>query len=337
MDNKYAVIVGYELKKLVSFMVFIAVAFILWTGIHSGIIANEVNDILFLQNDISVRFYILDPYFSIIEILPVLALVYIQFGDGFNKLWKSLPVTNRSVVSAKLFTGILLILVFYIFMLAVMLFTFAQYGDIYRDVLMSLNITPDIINAGEILKNVLSLFAVTVFIYLFAVIMSYVMGNSLTGVVITAVIIFLPLLAVICIDKISQNVLKQILPFIYTGYFDMYNDAFTDITENVLINIDGGVFGKYSTGALIYYSALSVLLLGAALKTADIPKLSEQSGAFSLKGTAFVFKLLFVLSFALFGYSMHEPVAVNAVMTVILAATGYAISAFIVKKQGVRV
>ncbi len=342
MNNKFAVIVRCELKKLASFMVFIAVAFILWSGIHSGIVADEVNDILFLRNDISIKLYIIDPYFSIIEILPVLLLAYIQFGDGFNKLWKSLPVANGFVVRAKLITGISLILICYICMLAVMLFTLSRYGDIYRDALMSLNITPDIISAGEIFKNVLSLFAVTVFIYLLSVIMSYVMGSSLTGAVITAVMIFIPFLAATCFESISREAIEKIMPFIYPGYFNVYLSIYSGSTGALndmymSLFVYGGVLGQYPVAALVYYSVLSAGLFALALKLSAMPKLSEQSGAFSLKNTSFAFKLLFVLCFALAGYSMHAPFAVNIVMTFILAAVGFAISTFIVKKQGVRV
>lgn len=338
MNTKYKALYKYELKKLLWFYFALFIFLILYGAMHSNTVSYEVGNILSNTEGYSINFRILEPDFYFFYSIIVFILVYLQFNDGFNKLWHSLPFTNKDVITIKLITGIASIFIFTAAAGIIMLCQFNSYADIYRDTLLTLNIDPSVINYSFIILTLFTIFIVYTFIYLFTILVQYFIGNSASGIFLSLLLIHMPILAFGAFN-LNEIIDNKIMFVIFPHYFCVENNMFdAGFYDNLNIYINTGIFTKFNIGAVIYYfilSAITLLILG---KVSVSQKWIEQSSPFTKKWTEIIFKLAFTANFFMAGLTMvyaNYNIISKLLISIIFAAIGFAISYIIVKRQGV--
>lgn len=327
----------YELKKLTVFIFALILFLILFASIYSGYVTREVTSVLSpYKGYYSIYFCVFEPNFIFLYSAIVFILAYIQTKEGFNKLWHSLPFTNSNIIISKIVTGIIIISVFSLAVGAIMLYYYSITADIYRDVLMTLNIDPAAINMYMIFEVVITIFTVYVFIYLFTLLIIYITGNSLSGVIFSVLIIHMPILVISAFHM--ENILPWKLVFLFfPHYFCSDNNLYYNFSEYNDISVFSSVFDKFSPESIIYYIILSVIVLLILYKRAVSPKLTEQTGAFSDKRTAFIFKSVFTFDFFMAGlvFSDLYDTFTRLLIAFVFALIGFIAAHTIVRKQGV--
>lgn len=336
MALKYKALFKYEFKKLLWFIFALFIFIVLYSSMVSRGTAQEVNNILTQGNNLNVYFKILTPHFYFIYSFIVFILVYIQFNDGFNMLWHSLPFTNRDIVAVKLITGVITLFVFLFVLHCIMLNNYLRYEDIYIDLLQTLDMDTNILNIVFIFKSFLNIFFVYVFIYLFTVLIQYFTGNCFSGICLSFLLIHMPLLilnAFRAYDLMPWNLKFLICPHYFcreviTGYY-------TVLFTNLGINLDlSGVY-KIRFISIVYYVILSAAVFAALIKTASSSQWIEQSSPFSEKAAAAIFKIVFTIDFFAAGTLLFHITVSKLLIGTVFGIIGYIISNSIVKRQGV--
>lgn len=336
MNTKYKALYKYELKKLSWFYFALFIFLILYGTMHQNTVSYEICDILANPTNFDINFRLLEPGFYFLYSAIVFILVYLQFNDGFNKLWHSLPFTNRDVIAVKLVTGVLTIFIFTLAVGIIMLYQFKSSADIYRDTLLTLNIDPSVISPTFILLIMAAIFIVYVFMYLFTVLIQYFIGNCLSGICLSVLLLHLPVLAFTAFN--FTEITDKIMFAIFPHYFCIDNNIYSNYIEYQNIYIYTGIFDKFSIGAVIYYFILSAIVLLILSKVSVSPKWTEQNSPFTKRWTEIIFKLAFTADFFLAGlaimYSNNNVVA-KLLVSIVFGIIGFIISYVIVKRQGV--
>lgn len=339
MNNKYKALFKYEFKKLIGFYFALILFFILYMTMRSNFIETEVHKLLSSSDYFNIYFRILQPNLFFMYGIFVLVLVYIQFNDGFNKLWHSLPFTNKDVIMVKLITGVFTILAFVTVVGIGMFVEYFKYAIIYKDTLQVLNIDPSIINTGFIIITLLSVFAVYMFIYFFTVLVQYYIGNCISGICLAVLLLHLPILVISGFD-IFYHIPEQLTFIINPHYFSSDNNrcdySGLGASDNLNIFINTGLFNQYSLPAIIYYVILSGIFIVLVLKVATSPKWIEQNSPFSKRLSPIIFKLAFTIDFVMIGIAMvYDSILSKAILGIVLGIIGYVVSRIIIKRQGV--
>lgn len=337
MNTKYKALYKYELKKLLWFYFALFIFLILYGTMHQNAVSYEIGGILSLRDIYSINYRLLEPGFYFFYSAIVFILVYLQFNDGFNKLWHSLPFTNKDVIAVKLVTGVLTILVFTLAVGIIMLCQFYSSADIYKDTLLTLNIDPSAIAPGFILLTMLTIFLVYVFIYFFTVLIQYFVGSCISGVCLSVLLLHMPILAISAFN-FSEIIPAKIMFAVFPHYFCIDNNFFYNYIEFQDGYIYTGLFDKFSIGAVIYYFILSAIALLILSKVSVSPKWTEQSSPFTKRWTELIFKLAFTADFFLAGLAIMDSnnnVVAKLLVSIVFGIIGSIISYVIVKRQGV--
>lgn len=340
MNSKYKALFKYEFKKLIWLFFAMVLFFILYSKLHSRSVVTEINYLITDTNNLSLDFKIFEPEFVFFYAAIVFILVYIQFNDGFNKLWHSLPFTNKEVLSIKLITGTFTIFSFVAAACIIMLRDYYTYAEIYKDALTVLNINPALINPLFIFKVMLSVFVVYLFMYFFTVLIQYIVGNCLSGICLSILLIHIPVLVLAGLNifiKVPSSAVFTILPHYICSDVNLYDVNF--FTNDAFEWVNAGIFSKYSIYAVIYYTILSILSLFILIRVAVLPKWIEQSSPFSKNWIKYIFIAAFVIDFAMLSINMMYNIAAPAkiITAVVFAVIGYIIAEFIIKRQGVNI
>lgn len=344
MNSKYKALFKYEFKKLIWLFFAMLLFFIVYSKLHSRNISAEINRIITNTNNFHFDFKIFEPEFLFFYTAVVFILVYIQFNDGFNKLWHSLPFTNKEVLFIKLITGTLTILFFVAAVGIIMFRDYYAYASIYKDTLTVLNIDPAIINPFFILRVILSIFAVYLFIYFFTVFIQYIVGNCLSGICLSILLIHMPILILTGFNlffEIPTNYAFTVLPHYICSDVSLNDINFFADTPNINkdIWVYIGIFSKYSIGAVIYYTILAVISLFSLVRIAVQPKWIEQNSPFSKKWIKHIFIAAFIIDFAMLSTNMmyNTAIAAKIITAIVFALIGLIIAGFIIKRQGVNI
>lgn len=337
MNTKYKALYKYELKKLLWFYFALFIFLILYGTMHQNAVSYEIGQIISDTTSYDINFRLLEPGFYFFYSAIVFILVYLQFNDGFNKLWHSLPFTNKDVITVKLITGVLTILVFTLAVGIIMLCQFYSSADIYRDALLTLNIDPSAIAPGFIILTIFTIFLVYVFIYFFTVLIQYFVGSCISGVCLSVLLLHLPVLTFVAFNFVEIRAAK-IMFAVFPHYFCIDNNIFYNNIGLQNWYIYTGIFDKFSIGAVIYYFILSAIVLLILSKVSVSPKWTEQSSPFTKKWTEIIFKLAFTADFFLAGLAIMDSnnnVAAKLLVSIVFGIIGFIISYVIVKRQGV--
>ena len=337
MNTKYKALYKYELKKLLWFYFALFIFLILYGTMHKNAVSYEIGGILSLRDIYSINYRLLEPGFYFFYSAIVFILIYLQFNDGFNKLWHSLPFTNKDVIAVKLITGVLTILVFTLAVGIIMLCQFYSSADIYKDTLLTLNIDPSAIAPGFIILTMFTIFLVYVFIYFFTVLIQYFVGSCISGVCLSVLLLHLPVLTFAAFNFVEIRAAK-IMFAVFPHYFCIDNNFFYNYIEFQGGHIYTGLFDKFGIGAVIYYFILSAIALLILSKVSVSPKWTEQSSPFTKRWTEIIFKLAFLADFFLAGLTVMfsgSNTAAKLLVSIVFGAIGFIISYVIVKRQGV--
>lgn len=340
MNNKYITLFKYEFKKLYWLIGAMILFLILYGTAHNNNVASDVSQMISFSSNFYICLKIMDIDFYFIFIAFVFAMVYLQFSDGFNKLWHSLPFKNKDVIYVKLATGFITLFLFFTVVFIIMLSVYFKYADIYRDTLTVLNINPGFINPLFILMAVGCVFAVYVAIYFLTVLFQYIIGNCISGIVLSALFIHIPVLILTSTNfNISeyQKYLFLIFPDFYDSTNSIYYIEYTNYTLELLSSyIDFGILNKFTLWVFIYYSLGGAIILLILSKVSTSSKWIEQSNPFSKKWTAYFFKTVFVIAFAMVGATpLYESLYAKIIISAVFAVIGYVVSSIIIKQQGV--
>lgn len=341
MDYKYKALFKYEFKKIVWLFGAMFLFMLLYAVSHNNMVSSEINSILSYDDSLSIDFLIFEPCFLFFYTAFIYVLVYLQFNDGFNKLWHSLPFTNKDVICIKLLTGIFAILIFFLCIFIIMTMTYLNYAEVYKDVLTALNINPNIISIFYILKTVITIFSVYIFIYFFTVFIQYIVGNCLSGIVLSLLLSYAPILLLTgfnALHILSDNVIKLIF-LVFPHYYDVTNDLFYSSynqIENLQIYVANNIVSRFPAAGIFYYIILALISLFLVFKVAASSKWIEHSNPFSKKWIVNIFKLAFVIDFAMIGAALsYDNIFERILLSLVLALIGYVIAVIIIKRQGV--
>lgn len=344
MCKKYLSLFKYELKKLIWLYGAMILFFILYISNESIITANEASSLLTISDYTYITFNILNPKIYFFYIAFVAIMVYIQFNDGFNKLWHSLPFKNIDVIGVKLIVGIITLLLFFTVIAISKITIYFDYADIYKLNLAVANIDPSIISPLFIIKEVIIIFAVYVTIYFFTVLCQYIIGNCISGIVFSGLFISIPTLIIAAFNitaNLTYNNLFAICPYFYDLSVNITSNILDTFVNDYIFNlanyeIDLSIFLRFNNFAIVYYGIIAIVTLLILLKISTNHNWIEQSSPFNKKWVSNIFKIVFVIDFAVIGTTFtYNSTFDKIILAIVFAIIGLLVSSIIVKKQGV--
>lgn len=341
MSKKYLALFKYEFKKLAWLYGAMVLFFIMYIAGESSGTALEAKNLLTASVSKYISFKILDPDFYFIFMALVAIMVYMQFNDGFNKLWHSLPFKNIDVIGVKLIVGVTTLLLFFVIALVIKLAIYFDYAEIYKLNLSAINIDPSIISPLFIIKAVAIVFTVYVAVYFFAVLCQYIVGNCISGIVFAGLFINLPTLLMGAFDFSASTIPNKfftICPYFYDPTVDLSYSLIPDYIFNLSnLQLDDNIFFRFNSFAIAYYGIIAIITLYILLKISTTPKWIEQSSPFNKKWVSVIFKLAFVICFSSVGATItYNSTVEKVILAIVFALIGFLTSTIIVKRQGVR-
>lgn len=338
MSTRYKTLYKYELKKLIWIYLALFIFFILY-GTNYYMLSYESGFIITETTNYNINFEILDPYFDSLYSVVIFILVYIQFKNNFKDTLNTFSFNDKDFITVKLITGVFTIFLFALISGIIVLFRFNTYADIYRDVLLTLNIDPAIINPGFIILTVFTIFAVYVFMYFFTILVRYFTGSSVWGICLSLLLLHLPILIISAFD-LSRIIPQKIICCLYPHYFCRGCDFFdNNYYDNISIHLNTGIFNKFNISSVIFYIILSAIILIILCKLFLSQKYIESNKPFASKGASLIFKLAFTADFFFAGLSLmftENNIPASILIGIFFSIFGFALSHTIVKKQEVR-
>ena len=335
MSAGYKDLYKYELKKLIWLYLALLIFFIL-RGTNYFMLSYEAGSIVTETTNYSINFRLLDPDFDPLDSIVIFILVYIQFKNNFKDTLNTF--NDKDFIAAKLITGVFTIFLFALISGIIVLFRFNTYADIYRDVLLTLNIDPAIISPGFIVLTVFTIFAVYVFMYFFTILVRYFTGSSVWGICLSLLLLHLPILIISAFD-LSRIIPPKIICCLYPHYFCRGCDFFdNNYYDNISIHLNTGIFNKFNISSVIFYLILSAIILIVLCKLFLSQKYIESNKPFASKGASLIFKLAFTADFFFAGLSLmftENNIPASILIGIFFGLFGFALSHTIVKKQEV--